>query len=126
MNSEKQAVAQLIERSRRAIDQARQIRKEAREIRAQGRESGFSSPPQEGKSVSESEDKKTKAKQNGSAQALLSEFASDVAHEVRQPLSAIMCNADAALILIDAGRPPLDEIRTILNDIRSADIRANG
>jgi two-component system sensor kinase FixL len=38
-------------------------------------------------------------------------------HELRQPLAAILSNAEAAVRLLDRENPSLDEIREILNDI---------
>lgn len=56
---------------------------------------------------------------------LVGEMTASIAHEVSQPLSAILSNADAAEILLCADPPPLDEIRQILEDIRRDDLRAN-
>ncbi|MBB6095265.1 signal transduction histidine kinase [Povalibacter uvarum] len=56
---------------------------------------------------------------------LVGEITASIAHEVNQPLSAILSNADAAEILLSATPPPLDEIRQILDDIRRDDLRAH-
>ena len=48
-----------------------------------------------------------------------------VAHEINQPLGAILSNADAAEMLLDVADPPLGEIREILSDIRRSDLRAH-
>ena len=56
---------------------------------------------------------------------LVGEMTASIAHEVSQPLSAILTNADAAELLLCAQPPPLDEIRQILEDIRRDDLRAN-
>lgn len=56
---------------------------------------------------------------------LVGEMTASIAHEVRQPLSAILSNADAAEMLLAADEPPLEEIRQILDDIRRDDLRAN-
>ena len=48
-----------------------------------------------------------------------------VAHEINQPLGAILSNADAAELLLDSADPPLGAIREILCDIRKSDLRAN-
>jgi len=55
---------------------------------------------------------------------LVGEMTASIAHEVSQPLSAILSNADAAEMLLQADPPPLDEIRQILEDIRRDDMRA--
>lgn len=57
--------------------------------------------------------------------ALLGEFTASIAHEINQPLGAILSNADAAEMLLDASPPPLDEVRQILTDIRNDDLRAS-
>lgn len=57
--------------------------------------------------------------------ALVGEIAGSIAHEISQPLSAILTNADAADNLLNQPQPPLDEIRRMLADIRRDDLRAN-
>jgi signal transduction histidine kinase len=57
--------------------------------------------------------------------ALVGEIAGSIAHEISQPLSAILTNADAAENLLSQPQPPLDEIRRMLADIRRDDLRAN-
>jgi PAS domain S-box-containing protein len=57
--------------------------------------------------------------------ALLGELTASIAHEINQPLGAILSNADAAELLLESESPPLDEVRKILADIRSDDIRAS-
>jgi signal transduction histidine kinase len=46
------------------------------------------------------------------------------AHEINQPLGAILRNAEAAELFMQKSSPDLDEIRTILADIRKDDQRA--
>jgi two-component system sensor kinase FixL len=48
-----------------------------------------------------------------------------VAHEVNQPLCAILSNAEAAEIMLRSENPPLEELRQILADIRHDDLRAD-
>ncbi|MCP5544714.1 MAG: PAS domain S-box protein [Akkermansiaceae bacterium] len=55
---------------------------------------------------------------------MLGELTASIAHEVNQPLGAILSNTEAAEILMDSPSPPLDEIRAILADIRRDDLRA--
>jgi signal transduction histidine kinase len=57
--------------------------------------------------------------------AVLSEFTTSIAHEINQPLGAILSNADAADLLLKKSPPPLEEVRQILADIRSDDLRAS-
>jgi signal transduction histidine kinase len=57
--------------------------------------------------------------------ALVGEIAGSIAHEISQPLSSILTNADAAESLLDTPNPPLDEVRRMLGDIRRDDLRAN-
>ena len=57
--------------------------------------------------------------------AVVGELTAMVAHEINQPLGAILSNADAAEMLLDSADPPLGEIREILSDIRRSDLRAS-
>jgi PAS domain S-box-containing protein len=56
--------------------------------------------------------------------ASLGELAASIAHEVNQPLGAILSNAETAELLMAGDHPPLDELRQILADIRRDDLRA--
>lgn len=56
---------------------------------------------------------------------VLGELTASIAHEVNQPLGAILSNTEAAEWLMRSETPPLDEIRTILADIRRDDLRAS-
>jgi PAS domain S-box-containing protein len=55
----------------------------------------------------------------------LGEFAASIAHEVRQPLSAIAMNAKACLRWLAEPKPELAEIRAALGDVVDASNRAN-
>jgi len=57
--------------------------------------------------------------------AIMGELTAAIAHEVRQPLSAIRTNADTAQLLLGSATPPLEEVRAILTSIQKDDIRAN-
>ena len=57
--------------------------------------------------------------------AAVGELTAMVAHEINQPLCAILSNAEAAEIMLRADRPPLDELREIIEDIRKDDLRAD-
>jgi PAS domain S-box-containing protein len=56
--------------------------------------------------------------------AVLSELTASIAHEINQPLGAILSNAEAAELLLEDPSPSLDEVRRILADIRKDDLRA--
>jgi PAS domain S-box-containing protein len=57
--------------------------------------------------------------------ATVGELSASIAHEINQPLGAILSNADAAELLLESESPPLDEVRKILADIRNDDLRAS-
>lgn len=57
--------------------------------------------------------------------AAIGEISGAIAHEVNQPLSAILGNAEAALRLLSSENPPIDDVREILRDIASNDLRAS-
>jgi len=54
----------------------------------------------------------------------LGQLASALAHELSQPLSAILRNAEAAELYLNGPAPDLDELREIVADIRKDDQRA--
>jgi C4-dicarboxylate-specific signal transduction histidine kinase len=56
--------------------------------------------------------------------SMLGQLASGLAHEINQPLAAILRNAEAAELFLQDASPDLDEIRAILSDIRADDERA--
>lgn len=55
---------------------------------------------------------------------LLGELASTLAHEINQPLTAILSNAQATRRWLNTEQPDLDEIRVIVDDIIADDKRA--
>jgi PAS domain S-box-containing protein len=57
--------------------------------------------------------------------AAVGELTAMVAHEVNQPLCAILSNAEAAETLLARENPPLDQIREIITDIRNDNLRAD-
>ena len=57
--------------------------------------------------------------------AVVGELTAMVAHEVNQPLCAILSNAEAAEMLLKSDKVPIDEISTILKDICREDLRAS-
>lgn len=57
--------------------------------------------------------------------SIVGELTASIAHEINQPLGAILSNADAAEILLDRPDPSLDEVRQILADVRRDGLRAS-
>lgn len=55
---------------------------------------------------------------------LLGQLASALAHELSQPLGAILRNAEAAELMLEEALPDLDELKAIIADIRADDHRA--
>jgi two-component system sensor kinase FixL len=55
---------------------------------------------------------------------MMGQLATAIAHELHQPLGAILRNAEAAELFLDHDPPDLDELRAILVDIRADDQRA--
>jgi two-component system, LuxR family, sensor kinase FixL len=56
--------------------------------------------------------------------SMLGELSASLAHELNQPLGAILRNAEAAELFLQDPSPDLEELRTILADIRKDDQRA--
>ena len=52
------------------------------------------------------------------------ELSGAIAHELRQPLTSILANAQAAALLLDQDRPDLKQVREILDDIIRDDKQA--
>jgi PAS domain S-box-containing protein len=57
--------------------------------------------------------------------AAVGELTASIAHEINQPLGAILSNTEAAELLLESGSPSLDKVRMILADIRKDDLRAS-
>jgi signal transduction histidine kinase/ABC-type uncharacterized transport system substrate-binding protein len=53
------------------------------------------------------------------------ELTAAIAHELNQPLGAILINAETAQLLLKSSSPNLDELREIIGDIRRDDQRAS-
>ena len=60
-----------------------------------------------------------------SRMTMLGELSGTLAHELNQPLAAILSNAQAALRFLAQDAPALDEVRDILEDIVGDDKRAS-
>ena len=56
--------------------------------------------------------------------SMMGELATTLAHELNQPMTAIMSNAQAATRFLDGPSPDLDEVREILREIAEEDARA--
>jgi signal transduction histidine kinase len=56
---------------------------------------------------------------------MMGQLASALAHEINQPLGAILRNTEAAELFMQTEQPDLEEIRAILADIRTDDQRAS-
>jgi two-component system, LuxR family, sensor kinase FixL len=57
--------------------------------------------------------------------SMMGQLASAIAHELSQPLTAILVNTEAASLFLEHEPPALDELREILVDIRRDDKRAS-
>jgi len=57
--------------------------------------------------------------------AVIGELSAAIAHEVRQPLNAIMLNSSVICRLVESSNPPLSEIREIVSDIYGDVVRTN-
>jgi signal transduction histidine kinase len=57
--------------------------------------------------------------------ATAGELTGAIAHEINQPLGAILTNTDTAELMLDSGRDRRDELRAILASIRRDDLRAS-
>jgi signal transduction histidine kinase len=57
--------------------------------------------------------------------ALAGELTGAIAHEINQPLGAILAYADAGDLMLDSGRDRREELRAILANIRRDDLRAS-
>jgi signal transduction histidine kinase len=58
-------------------------------------------------------------------QATAGELSASIAHELNQPLGAILNNAESASVLLSSPSPDLEEVKTILDEIRRDDQRAS-
>ncbi len=56
--------------------------------------------------------------------SMMGQLASALAHEINQPLGAILRNAEAAELILQQNPPDLDELRAIVADIQNDDQRA--
>ncbi len=57
--------------------------------------------------------------------SLLGEFSASLSHELKQPLAAILTNAQAAIRFLDGDPANLEEVRDSLKDIMEADRKAH-
>ncbi len=57
--------------------------------------------------------------------ATVGELTATIAHEVNQPLAAILSNVDAGELLLESGKARLEDLRQILAEVRKDDLRAS-
>lgn len=57
--------------------------------------------------------------------AIVGELTTSIAHEINQPLAAILANTEAAELMLKSGQQGVEEIGNILADIRRDDLRAS-
>lgn len=57
--------------------------------------------------------------------SMIGALTANIAHEINQPMGAILSNADAAEMMLDNGTLTPEKLREILADIRSDDLRAS-
>jgi signal transduction histidine kinase len=55
---------------------------------------------------------------------MLGQLSAALAHEINQPLGAILRNVEAAQLFLESPNPDMDEVRSILADIHADDVRA--
>ena len=67
----------------------------------------------------------TRALAHAQRLAVMGELTAMIAHEIRQPLSAILLSAEAARNLLKRPDPPVDELIEIMGAIRQYDLRAD-
>jgi signal transduction histidine kinase len=57
--------------------------------------------------------------------SMVGALTASIAHEINQPMGAILSNAEAARMMLDQGTLDPEKLRAILNDIRDEDLRAS-
>jgi signal transduction histidine kinase len=57
--------------------------------------------------------------------ATVGEMSASIAHEVNQPLGAILNNSETMALILGTPSPDLDELRTIVEEIKRDDLRAS-
>ena len=57
--------------------------------------------------------------------ATVGQLSASIAHELNQPLGAILSNTETAELMLGSPTPNLEELKTILADVRRADVRAS-
>ena len=57
--------------------------------------------------------------------ATVGQLSASIAHELNQPLGAILSNIETAELMLGSPTPNLEELKTILADVRRADVRAS-
>jgi signal transduction histidine kinase len=57
-------------------------------------------------------------------QTTAGELSASIAHELNQPLGAILSNTEVLEVMLDSSMPGMQEVKSILADIKAADLRA--
>jgi signal transduction histidine kinase len=57
--------------------------------------------------------------------SMAGELTASIAHELNQPLGAILTNTETAALLLNSSTPNLDELREIISDIQRDNLRAS-
>lgn len=63
--------------------------------------------------------------QHAARLAAIGQITASIAHEINQPLGAILNNAEAGLLLLESGSINADEMKLLLLDVRNDDLRAS-
>lgn len=76
-------------------------------------------------SVTAAQRARSQPKNKPAAADVLGDFVHTVSHDINQPLTAILGNAEVAILMIDSPKPPIEELRGIVADIRIEAERAS-
>jgi|GEM_PF-398115 len=63
--------------------------------------------------------------EHASRLSMMGELSAMIAHEIKQPLAAILTNVSVTEMLLAAKRSPIEEFRDVIEDIRKDGLRAN-
>ncbi|MFO1313184.1 MAG: sensor histidine kinase [Burkholderiales bacterium] len=77
------------------------------------------------RAAEEAEQAQRNALARGARLAMAGELTGAIAHEINQPLGAILTNVDTGELMLDSDRDRREDLRAILEDIRRDDLRAS-